>query len=193
LLTEYTFAHRLEFFHDIEGISSWIEKMTGEGKIGAWNVVVAGKESDANSSWQLQYGVVNKVKRSRKINYDDETLINVGALRDPKDIIADVDLEGKPQNIVEMVRNFKAGTAKALRELAGLGSTPQIIIYLVDKNSKALDLKTRKDLNAPQDLAGICMNIPGRKSGVGFATKISIDLGDPIFDEDGDLEGTNAD
>lgn len=192
-LGKYKFNQRLGVFNDIDSVISWVEKITVDGKLDAWNIVLAGKESNRNSVWKSPAGPVNKISRTRKKPKNEaDTTINIGVLRDPKDVIADVDLEGKSQDIVEKVTKFQAKYAKEIRSLAGLDTTPQIIIYMIDKNSTT-NSESRMNLEAVEDIVGLCMNIPGGKRGTDYTATVSINLQNDIFDDDGDLEGTNED
>lgn len=194
-LMNYKFNSRLSVFNDINSVISWVEKITEDGKLENWNVVLAGKVSDKNSVWESPVGPVNKVSRTRKIpKNESDTAINIGVLRDPKDIIADVDIEGKSQDIVEKITNFKSKYAREIRSLAGLDATPQLLIYMIDKDSTApADSNTRENLNAVEDIVGICMNIPGGRRGTNYTATVSIHMNNDIFDDEGDLEGTNED
>lgn len=125
---------------------------------------------------------------------ESDTAINIGVLRDPKDVISDVDIEGKSQDVIDKIDNFKSKYAKEIRSLAGLDATPQLLIYMIDKESKATaDSKTREDLDAVEDIVGICMNIPGGRRGTDYTATVSIHMDNSIFDDEGDLEGTNED
>lgn len=195
LLMNYKFNRRLSVFNDISSVISWIEKITEEGKLEKWNVVIAGKVSDRNSVWESPVGPINKVSRTGKIpKNESDTAINIGVLRDPKDVISDVDIEGKSQDVIDKIDNFKSKYAKEIRSLAGLDATPQLLIYMIDKESKATaDSKTREDLDAVEDIVGICMNIPGGRRGTDYTATVSIHMDNSIFDDEGDLEGTNED
>ena len=196
LLRNYKFNSRLSVFNDIESFITWFDKIVIDGKMNNWNVILAGKESDGNLVWQTPAGAITKINRTRKIpkNEVDSNIINVGVLRDPRDIIADIDLEGQTEEIRNRVNNFNSKGAKELRSLAGLDTTPQLIIYMIDKNSKA-DSKSenRLDLDAVEDIVGICMNVPGGRRGTNYTETVSIHMENDIFNDDGDLEGTNAD
>ncbi|MCI8670064.1 MAG: Z1 domain-containing protein [Lachnospiraceae bacterium] len=189
LLKKYKFNQRLGVFNDIDSVISWIDKITADGKLDAWNIVLAGKGSNENSVWETPAGSVNKVSRTRKkLKNEADTVLNIGVLRDPKDVIADVDLEGKSQDIIAKVTNFQAKSSKEIRSLAGLDTTPQIIIYMIDKNS-ATSSESRINLEAVEDIVGICMNIPGGKRGTDYTATVSMHLRNDIFDDEGDLEG----
>ena len=190
-LEEYKFNSRLGVFNDIASVIAWIEKISAEGKLENWNIILAGKGS--GSVWNSPVGPVKKVSRTRKkLKNESDTVINIGVLRDPKDIIADIDLEGQPQEIVSKVKDFKSKYAKEIRSLAGLDSTPQLIVYVIDKDSKAVKgSDTREDLNSVEDIVGICMNIPGGKRGTDYTATVSIHMQNNPFDDEGDLEGTN--
>lgn len=188
LLKKYIFNQRLGVFNDIDSVISWIDKITADGKLDAWNIVLAGKGSDENSVWETPAGSVNKVCRTRKkLKNETDMAINIGVLRDPKDVIADVDLEGKSQDIIVKVTKFQAKYAKEIRSLAGLDTTPQIIIYMIDKNSTT-NSENRMNLEAVEDIVGICMNIPGGKRGTDYTATVSMHLKNDIFDDEGDLE-----
>ena len=66
---------------------------------------------------------------------------------------------------------------------AGLG-----ILFAPKKGSE-----TREDLNAVEDIVGICMNIPGGRRGTDYTATVSIHMDNTIFNDEGDLEGTNED
>jgi len=176
-------------------VITWIEKITDDGKLENWNVVLTGKASNKNSVWDSAAGHVNKVSRTRKIPISEsDNVINIGVLRDPKDIIADIDLEGQSDEIKYRVGKFESKYAKELRSLAGLDTTPQLIMYIIDKDSKASEKSsTRVDLRAVEDIVGICLNIPGGRRGTDYTATVSIHMNNSIFDDEGDLEDINED
>ena len=200
LLKQYTFQERLHVAIRIEAFISWIDKMTKEGKLDKWNVVLAGKLSSENSVWESPIGAVNKVCRTRKKSKNEsDTVINIGVLRDPKDIIADIDLEGQTHKVKSLIEKFKftSREVKNIRSLAGLDTTPQLIIYMIDKNSAVEETKKdskRKNLDAVEDIVGLCINIPGGRKNTSYTTTVSIHFNkDDMFNGNGDLEGTNED
>lgn len=194
-LLEYKFNQRLGVFNDISSVITWIEKITAEGKLEKWNVVLAGKGSDRNSVWDSPVGPINKVSRTRKkVKNESDTVINIGVLRDPRDIVADVDLEDQTQEVVNLITNFKSKYAKEARSLAGLDATPQLLVYVIDKDSKvSKESEIRENLNAVEDIVGICLNIPGGKRGTDYTATVSIHMQNNPFDDESDLEGTNED
>ncbi len=200
-LEMFKFQERLNVFNDTKPLLDWIQKMTDEGKLDDWNVIVAGKSDSTNGTWELPNGtVINKVKRSRKNNQSEleNDIINIGALRDPSDLIADIDLDSISDKslrgeITEFLDHYNAKGAMAYRDKAGLNTTPQLIIYRVDKNSKASDGTTRIDLDAPVDLIGLCLYIPGGKRGINYTSTVSIKMSNDLFDGDADLEDIDAD
>jgi hypothetical protein len=175
----------------------WIEKVTNEGKLGTWNVIVAGKRNSTNGTWALPNGKsVNKINRSKKINKDElDNTLDIGVLRDPMDLFADVDIDTiEDLNVKELIltaiSNSKAAGATGLRDRTGLDTTPQLIIYRVDQNS-ATTSETRRNLEADEDVVGISIYIPGGRIGTSYASSISIKMKNDIFDGDADLEGTD--
>ena len=197
-IERFKFCNRLRVFNDTAPLMNWIEKVTGEGKLGDWSVIVAGKNSRTNGTWVLPNGrVINKVNRSKKKpqNEADNSLIDIGVVRDTMDLFADVDVDAiadpaTKQLVMHSISNSIGKDAAALRDKCGLDTTPQLAIYRVDKDSKA-STEARVDLAAVEDIIGISIYIPGGRIGTSYASSISIKMNNEIFDGDPDLEGTN--
>ncbi len=121
----------------------------------------------------------------------------MGALRDPRDILTDIDLDSITDPVIkkevsDYLASGESKAAMAFRDKSGLETTPQMIIYRVDKNSKVSGSPTtRRDLEAKEDIIGICLYIPGGKIGTNYASTVSIKMKNDLFDGDADLEGTN--
>lgn len=200
-IEKFNFCNRLRVFDDTKPLLDWIEKVTNEGKLGSWNVIVGGKKNDTNGTWILPNGrKINKINRSRKVVQSEvgSDIIDIGVLRDPMDLLADVDVNSledvaTQKNIVTSINNAISKGTAGLRDKAGLGTTPQLIIYRIDKNSIAKRSSTRCNLDASEDLIGISIYIPGGKIGTSYASTISIKMNTEVFDGDADLEGTNED
>ena len=191
LLSGFNFQDRLKVFNQMDGLIDWIEKITTEGKLDDWNVILSG--TNGKNKLELEHVSVGKVVRNRKNDeqYEKLNIINIGTLRDPRDIIADIDLEGK-EVLADRIANFKSKEAKTLRHDAGLDTVPQLIIYIVDKNSDLpRESTTKKKLNVNVDIIGLCINIPGGKKGNDYAATISIPIENNIFNDGGDLEDLN--
>jgi hypothetical protein len=197
-IERFKFCSRLKVFNDTKPLMDWIEKVTSEGKLGDWNVIVAGKKNATNGTWTLPNGKdINKVNRSKKHNQNelDDKLLDIGVLRDPMDLLADVDVDAISDSTVKeliltSIATSKAKGAAGLRDRAGLDTTPQLIIYCVDKNSTA-GASTRHNLEADEDVVGVSIYIPGGRIGTSYASSISIKMNSDLFDGDADLEGTD--
>lgn len=202
-IEHFNFCSRLKVFNDTKPLMDWIGKVTAEGKLGNWNVIVAGKESNTNGEWILPTGkTIYKVNRSKKKteNEADGDLIDIGVLRDTTDLLADVDVDliSDPvlkKTVTQFIVSGKMKGAAGLRDKAGLDTTPQLIIYRVDKNStisqRAKRYGKRDDLGADEDIIGLSIYIPGGRIGTSYASAVSIKMKNDIFDGDADLEGTD--
>ena len=196
-IERFNFCSRMKVFNDTKPLMDWIEKVTGEGKLSNWNVIVAGKKNATNGIWSLPNGKsVNKINRSKKRNQNeaDDNLLDIGVLRDPMDLLADVDIDSiedpeVKQLILNSISNSISRGAAGLRDRAGLDTTPQLIIYRVDQNSTGSG--TRYNLEADEDIIGISIYIPGGRIGTNYASSVSIKMKNDIFDGDADLEGTD--
>ena len=189
-LEEFHFCKNLLVFNDLKPLFSWVERITAEGNLRNWNVVFAGKRNaDGLKTWNLSNCSVAKVTRTRKnTEHEDEAVINIGALRAPADLIADVDLDGRSQEVKDYFANLEERRMKEARMRGGLGETPQLLLYIVDKDSAPrAGSQSRKPLDAPCDILGLCVNIPGGTSATNHVAKVSIKLDNSPFD-DSDLD-----
>ena len=192
-LLEFKFCNRLSVFNDINILLSWVRQLVEEGKLTNWNVVFAGKKNITDDNvWELTNCKIAKVNRTRKSTIPSDSgteidVLNIGVLRAPTDILADVDLDGQPQQVKDMFIHIDETKVKEIRMNAGLSSTPQLLLYCVDKDSQPLKESQRKPLNAPSDLLGICINIPGGRIGTSYVAKVCVRL-DPVFIDDTDLD-----
>ena len=192
-LRNMRFCRRLTLFSDIGPLLSWLEQMSADGKLKDWNVVLAGKKNtDGARMAEFSNCSVATVTRTRKNTpNEDREVINIGALRAPLDLVADVDLEGQPQEVRTLFTRPEERRMKELRMRAGLGDTPQLLLYIVDKDSRPREgSDSRRALEAPCDLLGVCVNIPGAGTGADHVARVSIRL-DNTFADEGDLDGQN--
>lgn len=178
-LKKYKFQERQTAFKDLDAMLEWIQKMTDENSIGNWNVVLAGisEKSSSGGYWELSPNVgVYKVTRAQKTKNKDDKILDIGALRVPKDIIADIDLDTvSDPSVKERVKHFASKYAFELREKAGLSKTPQLLIYVVDKDSKPpKNNKDRCALNAKEDVIGLSLTIPGESKYSGNVATVSV-------------------
>mgnify|MGYP003557758336 CR=1 FL=1 len=192
-LRNYHLQENMHLHSTIDSLIDWIGKITSEGKLDRWNVVLSGA-GGAGRKIQTAAGEVGLTTRSRKSSAKPGSgIIDIGALRNPRDILADVDYENLPKDVADLIDHCTSGQVKGLRSKAGLATTPQLILYFVDRNSKVkCKSVTRKDLDAPEDLAGYCLNIPGGKAGQNCAASVAIRLSSVPFDGEADLEGTDG-
>ncbi|WP_449540456.1 Z1 domain-containing protein [Ferdinandcohnia sp. Marseille-Q9671] len=168
-LLEMDFNSRSRVFNQIETFCDWYEQVQNELNFSGWNVIVAGAgnvtESGENK-WFLDPYYLGKVHRSAKLmNYTND-MVNIGVLRGPSDVFADINNKDFHDNKKPKIRGISNTKIKEERETYGLGDVPQLIIYRIDKDSEARTNNNggssdRRDLNFKEDIIGIYMNIPG--------------------------------
>lgn len=189
-LSAHEFYGRARFFKEITPFLEWFAQ--NETRFDRWNVVVAGRvpSDKAEKNWCLPSDlVIGKVNRSRLKSGSDTNSVSIGALRDPKDLLADADPPPKmpdgPSNS-EIVR---------FREKAGLGTTPQLLLYRIDKDSiPAPETDDRTKLGTAADLIGISIWLPGRPIAANhnFSTHVSVRIPPELKSEADDLEPLDA-
>ncbi len=202
-LKEYKFQARQNVFNDIDTMLEWLQKMTDEDTLDKWNIVLAGISSNKATAgvWEISKGIgINKVNRTQKTKNKVAGIINMGALRVPKDIIADIDLTNvQDPVVVDRVKHFTSKYAFELREMAGLSKVPQLLIYIVDKDSKPTQKQTdgkkktdRCPLEAKEDIVGLSLTIPGESKYNNNTATVSVLIEDLGLDQD-QTDITNGD
>jgi len=186
LLDKMVFHKRATMFNNIALLSEWIDQLKEKNSIMNWNVVLAGvgKAGDPglNNPWEIGDIRIGKVQRSRKTMKRMEH-INIGVLRAPRDLLADI-FVSNPEEISNFEKFNRTEMVDVIRDEKGLAGVPQLIIYCIDKDSKArnstnLKGSERQDLDAPEDIIGLCISIPGDKT-IGSKGALTIKLNDRI-------------
>lgn len=180
LLKDFKFHRRSRVFNELDAFAEWVKKVSFNQNLSNWNIIAAGlgKVNQYNEkSWLLTGGSVGKINRSRKKGYDENT-INIGVLRAPKDLLADVDPQKISQTALEKINTaIAAEDVELIRTEAGLERTPQLIIYRIAKDSTARQkTENREDLNAAEDIIGLCISIPGVKPRTGIAGALTVKI-----------------
>jgi hypothetical protein len=185
LLKRMTFHEKTRIFNnkELDPFIEWVTSKTEEGLLDNWNVIVAGKSIaglDEDKIWEIpSVGKVGKVTRTRKSSSTEKGFINIGALRAPADLYADVNKDKLSQEERKELDKSSPSIKRIgeIRKSAGLEHTPQLIIYRIDKDSKAKEYSSdennpknaRKDLNAKEDIIGLCIRIPGIDTDTGIS------------------------
>jgi hypothetical protein len=187
LLSKFSFHSKSRVFNQIDVFCEWVDKLRIENKedeFSKWNIIAAGTINDSDNSdkcWNIKGYPLGKVNRSKKIIKDTD-YINIGVLRAPKDLLADVKfdkLSEDSQN--KLSEKFASSDIEKLRKEAGVDRIPQLIIYKIDKNSQAKqpkpdDKPQRETLNVSEDIIGLCINLPGVRKGTNYSQTLTIKL-----------------
>jgi hypothetical protein len=178
-LRNYSFQERQVAFSNLDSMIQWIQEMTDEDKLLNWNVILVGVGSNDANTWELnEHITIRKVSRSQKTNNRVEGVLNIGALRGPKDIVSDIDLT-QVNDLSEFEDLSKPKYAFELREKAGLGKTPQLLIYIIDKDSQPIRVSTNRcQLNAVEDVVGLSITIPGENRYQNNVATVSVLIND---------------
>lgn len=194
-LSNFKFSTRDTFFRNMDVFLDWFDNTEDvqSDKYQNWNIILATKDSIGQpitkSSLEINGHSFTPVRRSKKYNLDSKSIetVSIGALRSPRHMIADVHdhgIKGTPSQ--KQVRD--------VRKAAGLGMVPQIILYIIDKDSKPDNNTKRKPLNFEEHPVGINLYIPGNMNNKNIASYLSVkpqvneddDDYDNISDEDGE-------
>jgi len=169
-LSNYKYCISDMKMNSISALIKWIQENYEE--FSNWNIVLASKGElkhsvDSTDDWKIHNYVINPIKRSKYKHRSSPDIANIGALRTPFDLIVDIEeeLSSDDKKVAKMNEIY------SLRERHGLGKTPQLVIYKIDKNndSNESNIITEEDeqnknarvpLNFPVDVIGINILIP---------------------------------
>lgn len=165
-------------FLDVPQFRQWMERVYEKGQLDPWEVVFSGpdhiKEERIMTLGSIRVAMVNRAKDGTDVREDG--LISIGALRDNRDLYASI-----PENKrLELGFTAADGNNQAkiskLREDAGFGKTPQLIIYLVAKDSKPTREGNGQDLNSAENVIGIALNVPRGNVQVDYTEELIVNL-----------------
>lgn len=192
LLSHLTFHPNAQFFSDIAPFLEWYRRQAVEAGYDDWNVVVAGTVAKGKV-WAIKGEAVGLVTRTRVKEASREDAVSIGVLRDPLDLLADIDtpyeVPDQPSN--ELIALRRAG--------ADLHRTPQLLLYLIDKNSQPSGTPTRKtpksgaraSLDAAEDIVGVSLWLPGATNVKrSYATHLTVRIPPVLAANDDDIPGT---
>ena len=183
-IRKYRFNKRQYIFEHVGDLFDWCGENINKGNLKNWNVVLHNPNENKNVKFPIESFDGFEIVRSEISPYEKDT-VRVGALRDPGDRVCDIDLSSlsteNRNRIVDRIQGYKKTYSSAkvdeIREMAGLGAVPQLIIYCIDKKSKAKSTSSkRRSLNLDTDMIGLSIRIPGGKKGKDYVTYITIKM-----------------
>jgi len=183
-----------QFFSDMKAFQKWLDQHAEKAGYQNWNVVVAGSTPNPQNSWEISGQTVGRVNRSRFADKRSDGGVSIGALRDPKDLLADA--HGLQDGDLSMA-SFRNSDVARLRAKGGVGAVPQLLIYLIDKDSKVRPTKVsapprreRHPLNAKAHIIGISLYLPGSegKQKKSYVTHVTVNIPDTFIKLEGDIE-----
>lgn len=160
---------------DIQAFGKWLEVMNEDGHYLKWNVAVSG-DKKADSRWRVANANVGTVTRSKKKS-QSHGYIDIGSLRSGRDALCDVkrNLLSKEQN--ELLDSaIKSGkNLLSIRSAIGLGDTPLLLLYRIDKNG-GNDTKTREKIGCSEDIIGFSIIVPGNSVGKSHVKSVRVNI-----------------
>lgn len=192
-LAELSFHPGNQFFSDIKAFLKWLSEHAEDAGYMNWNVVVAGSSPTPGNSWNISGKTVGRINRSRFADKRSDDGVSIGALRDPRDLLADT-TSLKESDLPKT--GFSSSLVARLRDEGGVGTIPQLLIYLVDKVSYRAPptnapRRARESLNAKAHIVGISLYLPGSQGKKKhYVTHVTVDIPDTFIPLENDLEET---
>lgn len=161
---------------DLPAFREWVERSYEKGLLDPWEIVISGPD-DVEESKIIQLGgldiaMVNRAREGTDVREDG--LISIGALRDNRDLYI-----GIPEEIrkgMGFTPTGRQAKINQLREDAGFGKVPQLIFYVVDKDSKPKRRGYVQDLNASQHVLGFALNVPRGNPSINSSEHLVVDM-----------------
>lgn len=195
-LREFKFHDASQFFSEIDPFLEWLHSQAAAAGYSKWNVAVAGSDAATGRTWQLPGGAVGLISRSRIATNRSDGAVSIGALRDPRDLLADAG----PATAEQLKEKLSNSVVDRQRNERGVGGIPQLLIYLIANNSKSspsaratTNGRMRADLGADADIVGLSLWLPGvseRKTNTNYALRLTVKIPPALLASDDDLEGT---
>ena len=154
-LQSYRFNQSIKRLNDIQPLLDWLKEIYKASELDKWNVVLCGVQN--NNQYKVGNVSVGKVTRSKLKSPND--IINIKGLTSPSDFISDLNKDNMSDDIKQMIRS--GIDTRTIRLKSELSKCPQLLIYIIDKDSKAKVNTSREDLNSNVDIVGVAINIPG--------------------------------
>lgn len=187
-LGKYKYSERLRGFNDLDVFKKWLNRVSEEGLLGNWNVILAGiKHDEILGKHQITDTIsINKVNRTRRYDVSGDETINIGVLRSFNDFLSDISVQKEDQGTLSAMKDVNHNTAalNLLREKLGMSTNPQLVIYVIDKNSMPRNNSNRYPLNAVEDIVGFSINIPGIRKGKSTVQSLTVRIRKDILEDD---------
>lgn len=187
-MRKYKYSERLRGFNDLNVFEDWLDKVTEEGLLGNWNVILAGiNHNETLGERRITDTIsINKINRTRRYEDAGDGTINISSLHSFDDFLSDISMKKEDQGILSEMKNVKHNTPSLnlLREKLGIANTPQLVIYIIDKNSMPRNNSNRYPINAVEDLVGFSINIPGIRKGKSTIQSLTIKIKKNILEDD---------
>lgn len=163
---------------DVAQFRQWMERVYEKGQLDPWEIVFSGPDHvDDGKVFPLgpiNVAMVNRARDGSDIREDG--LISIGALRDNRDLYASIpEPDRKRFGFTAADGNNQAKIAK-LREDAGYGKTPQLVLYLVAKDSEPTRRGNGQSLNANEHVLGIALNVPKGNVQIDYTEELIVNL-----------------
>lgn len=168
-LENFHFATEDTSFNNISGLLKWYKEIveSDPDSFTDWDVVISSTkdipDASLTSAWNIQGYAPQSITRTAKMK-NSQGLVSIGALRTPVDLYSDLNLTTSELNeqLRENERLAQQHVMRRIRAENGYGKTPLLIIYRINKDSKAKENTKRQDLKFIEDIIGINLLIPSQ-------------------------------
>lgn len=186
-LSKYKYSERLKGFNDLNVFKKWLDKVYNNGLLDNWSVILAGiRHNETLGERRITDTIsINKVNRTRRYEETGDGTINIGVLRSFNDFLSDINVRKDDQEILSEMRNVKHNMTalNLLREKLGMSTIPQLVIYIIDRNSRPNINSKRYPLNSCEDIVGFSINIPGIRTGRSAIQNLTVRINRQSMDD----------
>lgn len=179
-LEKYNVCNSDTKMSSLPALIEWVEE--NSENLSNWNVILSSIEDIKDTkghdkSWNIHGYSPKAVKRTKLTERSTDKIANIGVLRTPSDLLADI----KEELDANQKKATKPVIIQNIRETYNYGNIPQLIIYRIDKGEETVEdykkknpnRKNRSPLNFPVEPIGINILIPGASDSKNLETYIS--------------------
>ena len=155
-LEKFNINKDIRSFSNKEALIEWLDKCDKEKDYENWDVMLS-TTKNGNASSRVGDYEVNWCTRTALKQFTNKDSFNIGVLNNPNDMIIDIE-DKKDENLIKLIEEYKKKGTKfilnKIRNIAGKGKNPLLVIYLIDPQSKVINQNKEKRISLSELFLG---------------------------------------
>lgn len=179
-LDDYVISEHGTLFNSIPLFREWMDGVNLDGKFLRWNVAYI--DGDCKTEpWAPVSGMalgLSERTRIKSKNNEELDYIDIGSLRSGRDAICDVDEDSLSSEQKELFKKTRKTGKDIISKRCdfNLADRPLLLVYAIKKDGGVARHPKRTRMDAPVDIIGISIIVPGNSVGESHARSLQIQL-----------------